>query len=569
MVTDNNTKSIFDFTNLKQFDLTFASEDDLLKFYTYKEEFKTYYFLNMNGRPVVMTNSSSDIGIEYEYSSIKDFKDWNKEKHFNVVGARDIEKRYFADVWLETTEFRTRYEKCVFNPAGNTSSKHFNFWTGSIEPRKGDVSKFLFHMDNLIVGTKEQKEHLIKSIAYAIKNPHVQTGTSIAMRGKPGSGKTTVSMIFEAIYPNHCMTVDDVEHLFGFNAETIHKKYFFMEESVWGGNKSSEGKLKNAITAKSRNIKIKNVTGMSMKNYAFYIFTSNEDWMVPVGPGDRRFNVFDCSDTLTKIPGYFDEFYEWLEGEGKHAILDYLLNEVDLTDFDPRKTIDTKAKTDLKTLSLRPVEKFLYNILSGEIDYEPIIESDWNAEVRITRLDMFEYFKTTSSKSMIEQGEFSRKLAAIFGFVTNWKDNWKDKKKGGFYKLPSKQECRELFAAHLKEEVDALFPDGGEPDPTPPTPPQDKVTVTQAIEKTQAAVVVPVVVAPPGTTAVPLGAGFTPPVAPPEKTEFEKAILEARKVAWVKALTPEKEPAKKLSSKLAFMKKEELAKLEEAVPETV
>lgn len=459
MVTENTQMSNIDFDDLEQFGVEFASEEDLAKFFIYKAQFEDYYFLNMSGKPVVMKMYQDDADLRYEYSSIYDFKQFHKEEHFMVVGRKSNEKKYFADMWLENANLRTRYDSCVFDPSGkNVTEKTFNFWRGFVEPVKGDVAKFLKHIDLLIDGTVAQKEYLLKRIAFEFRYPHIQTGTSIALRGPQGAGKTTISMTVQALCPNHCKVVDDIEDLFGFNSETLHTKFFFMEEAVWGGNKSSEGKLKNAITANTRNIRIKNITGTTVKNYAFYIFTSNEDWMVPVGPGDRRFSVFDCTSKLEAIPGYFDDFYAWLHGEGKHALLHYFLYEIDLEGFNPKKTIETQAKTDLKTLSLKPVEKFLFNILSGEIDYAPLDTDGWAGEVRLTRADLYNYFLENTSTNRVEQGEFSRKLATVFGFVPNWKDNWKDKKHGGFYKLPGKKECMAMFAKFLKEDTAMLFP---------------------------------------------------------------------------------------------------------------
>jgi len=547
MVTENSQKSNIDFDNLDQFGCEFASKEDLAKFLQYKEEFKEYYFLNLNGRPAILKVFNDDDGLQYQYSSIHDFKEYHVQEHFMVQGRKYPEKRYFADLWLEDATLRTRYEKCVFDPSGkDLGDKVFNFWTGFVEPKKGDVSKFLSHIDMLIDGSKEQKEHLVKLLAYQFRFPHIQTGTSVALRGPQGAGKTTISMCIKAMCPNHCYVVDKTEELFGFNSETLHTKFFFMEEAVWGGNKSSEGQLKNAITADTRSIKIKNLTGTTIKNYAFYVFTSNEDWMVPVGPGDRRFNVYDCTSRLEAIPGYFDEFYAWINGEGKHALLHYFLHEIDLEGFNPKKAIDTKAKTDLKTLSLKPVEKFIYNLLSGEIDYEPLLSSGWEEEARLTRADLYSFFLENTSTNRVEQGEFSRKLASIFDFAPNWKDNWKDRKHGGFYKLPSKAEGRIMFAKFLKEDPATLFPA------------QEVVEAIQAApelpEFADEETLRPAVVAAP---VEPVKAPVAHQVAESSKEVVERIkdqLQKSKEKEWVGAVAQPKPERMKYSSKLAFVK---------------
>lgn len=473
MVTENKIKSTTQKTNraprkkknivhiLNQFEidgLTMNSQYDMEKYIGYKILFNKYSFVKLSGKPVILQKIQEDGVIKYEYTSITDFKQFHVEEHFYTHNGFKKEKRYFADIWLENPKLRTRYHSTTFNPESVTceDKEVFNYWTGFVEAKQGDVSVFLNHIDLLIDGTKEQKEHLIKLIAYQVRNPHIQTGTHLALRGKPGAGKTSVSLSVKAICPNHSRVEDDIENLFGFNAESLHVKFFLMEEAVWGGNKSSEGKLKNLLTADSRNISIKNLTGITIKNYGFYIFTSNEDWMVPVGLGDRRFNVFDCTSTLIDNTEYFDTYYEWLNGDGKHALMNYFLHEIDLSDFNPRKTINTKAKTELKATSLKGTEKFIFDIINNDIDCD-LLPGRWEENHKVKRSMLYEYFDKSNKFGKISQGEFSRKLAQIFQFTDNWKDNWKNQELGGFYKFPSKRRCMELLAIYMKENVEDLF----------------------------------------------------------------------------------------------------------------
>lgn len=462
--TNNKSQDIFgcDAYELTVDGYEFSSLQEMEKYQGYVKRFSEYSFLNLSGKPVITKQAYNSAGLIYEFSSPADFHGFHKEEHFFAVNGKKIEKIYFSKEWIENKNLRTRYDSTTFDtsPEG-TPPNVFNFWTGYVEPKEGDVTPFLNHINNLIIGTQEHKDHLIKLLAYTVRFPHIQAGTSIALRGKQGSGKTTVSMVLKAICPNHCKIIDDIENLFGFNAETVHVKYFLCEESVWGGEKSKENKLKNLITCDSRSINIKNLNGLDIKNYGFYIFTSNSDWMIPVGPNDRRFNIFDCADTYIDNRTYFNEFYTWLHGDGKNFIMDYFLNKIDLTGFEPRNTISTDAKTDLKKLSLDAIDKFIFNILSSEIDFEPIEVQGWHDEIRLVRKDFFEFFKKSTSTNRVEQGEFSRKLAEIFGFPQKWQDNWKQRIEGsgttGIYKLPSKKECRVLFAKHIKENPEQLF----------------------------------------------------------------------------------------------------------------
>ncbi|WGS54421.1 DUF5906 domain-containing protein [Paraburkholderia sp. D15] len=448
--------------DLDQFGFLFNSVEDLAKYKKYVEYFEKYSLLNLNGKTVIVSSRTDpDVGLIYEFKSIKDFHDYHRRDNFYVCENDRCTKKFFSFLWIESETLCTRYEYATFNVNPEFKNPEaLNFWHGFVEPKKGDHKPFLDHIDKLIDGTKEHKDHLIKLLAYTVRYPQKQTGTSVALKGKQGCGKTTISLTLSEMCPKHSRIIDDVDDIFGFNDSTIHLKYFLMEESVWGGDKTKEGKLKNAITAKTRNIAIKHVSGTTIPNVAFYVFTSNEDWIVPIGTNDRRFNVFNCTDTLIGDREYFDKYYKWLEGEGKHYLVNYFMNEIDLTGFDPKNLVANDAKTEVKVQSLRPVEKYLYNLLSGELDYEFLSMQQWAMEAKLNRAEFFQHFKENSVFSnRIEIMEFSKTLGKIFNFPSNWAVNWKGGSTKPFYRLPGKAECQSLFAAYIGEKANMLFSD--------------------------------------------------------------------------------------------------------------
>ncbi|SAL76827.1 hypothetical protein AWB71_05333 [Caballeronia peredens] len=454
--TENTTES------LEQYGFLFASHADLAKFRKYIFAFKKYSLLNLSGKTVIVSSRTDEaVGFKYEFSSTKDFHEFHRESYFHVVIEHREVKKYFSFVWLEQPAFRKRFEYATFNANPSFNKKDaFNFWTGYIEPKKGDAQPFIDHMHKLLVGTKEEIDHAIKLLAYTVRYPHIRTDTSIGFRGVQGSGKTTVSMTMQALCPNHSRIIDSIDQIWGFNDHTIHVKYFLMEESVWGGDKAKEGQLKSAITAPTRHIGIKHVTSTTIPNYAFYIFTSNEDWIFPVDKGDRRFNIFDCTTTLVDDREYFNTYYTWLHGEGKHHLMHYFLYEIDLEGFDPKAMVVNQAKADVKAQSLRPVEKFLFNLLNSELSVDEIERQDWSAEIKVPREILFDFFKCNSAfASKVEIMEFSKTLGKIFSFPTNWASNWKGSKVKPFYRLPSRARAQECLARYMKEKPEHLFAD--------------------------------------------------------------------------------------------------------------
>lgn len=455
--------------SLFQFGYQFREQKSLDNFKVYLNRYKHYIFMDLQGKQVVSEKYTDSVTglVNWTHRSFKDFREHTLSDIFYVINKNTgyEQKVYFSEEWLETDWMRTQYRKTTFNP--DPSFKHapdlYNFWEGFVEAKKGDVSKFINHIDLLIDGTKEEKAYLIKLLAYVIRNPHKVTGTTLALFGEQGCGKSSVSYFLTKLCPNHAQFFDDLESVMaGFNGETLAVKFFLWEEALWGGSKKMEGKFKHFVTGATRTVEIKGVTKLIIPNYAFHVFTSNNEWLVPVDKGDRRNNIFGCTKTLIGNTKYFDELYAWIDGEGKHALYDFLLNEVDLTNFNPRATIETDVKIDVKLKSLDDFSSFMMAVLSGDITEQAL--DLWNdVERTVERDSLYEAFTSYHTHSRMDKREFSSKLAALLNFSSvaeKWKDNWKSKKDGksySYYKLPVIEVARKMFAESIKETTDTLF----------------------------------------------------------------------------------------------------------------
>lgn len=459
---------------------TCSSFQDKQLMLQYCNEFSDYFFVeDMGGKSVVISpilrkraitnNDGSETFVNdftYSYFSQVEFCKAKIKSHFN------IDKQYnkstyqvqvsFAEFWLKTrSEICTSYKYTVFDPNPKFKDpKTFNFWTGFVEPIKGDVTPFLNHIDNLIEGTAEQKAHIIKLIGYTVKFPHIRTDTTIILQGKQGSGKTTISETLRAMCPNHTAVVDNlVELLTSFNHEYHHTKYFLHEESIFSGDKKTNELIKPLITGITRKSRIKNITSVEIQNYSFHIFTSNNDNPVRIEDSDRRHNAFTCSSKLIGYKSYFKTYYDWLNNGGANALVHFFQNEVDYTHFEPTISIETDAKNLIKAQNLDPVESFIFNILAGAID--PISEDKRyqtekmeTQDLTVPRRELFEHFQSfhnTAGRNIIRfsQQSFNAKVQQIFQFPDGYTE-WKNKAIGRYFKFPKLAEARKLFAQYVK-----------------------------------------------------------------------------------------------------------------------
>lgn len=440
--------------------LKFPDELNRDKYLEMKKRYNRYILLNIEGKPVVseIVSIKGKKTVNYYHRKFNDFLDFNRDDHFLVEVTGKQRKMYFAAHWLETKELRTKYNYSVFEPNPNFDDPEaFNFWRGYVEAKQGSVERFYNHIDILIKGTQEQKEHLIKKIAYTIKYPHINIGNVVALRGKEGSGKTTaIAELLMAVCPNHSMMTSNLEEfLTGFNGETVYIKYVLGEEALWGGDKTLQGKFKHAVTGQTRKIEIKGITSFHVDNYCQFFFTTNEDWVLPVSENDRRGEIYDCTDILIGNRKYFAEYIEWLHGEGKHALMHHFLHEIDLEGFDPREVVENEAKLDVKLQSLGHVEKFIYSSLNGEIS-DLCLDKWTDIEFNVKRAELYEAFRE-NTRSKVDQKVFSGVLNKIFNFPENWKDNWKNSTKGSFYKLGTLVEARLKFCKFIKADYKSLF----------------------------------------------------------------------------------------------------------------
>ncbi|HEX8980259.1 MAG TPA: DUF5906 domain-containing protein, partial [Parasulfuritortus sp.] len=242
------------------FGYDFANQSEQDKFTRYLKEYSKYKFVNMNGKPVVVKEFNDNELLRYEFSSVNDFNIFHSQDKFDVIDGKKVITKYFSKEWIQNEQMRKRFGTTTFDPSNSNSSDVFNYWRGFVKPIKGNYQPFIDHINKIIKGTQEEKDYIVKLLAYSVRFPEKLTETALAFRGNQGAGKTTISETMRAICPYHSSVIDDLDSLFSFNAETIHTKYFLMEESVWGGEKSKSGPLKNLITSKTRKISIKNIT---------------------------------------------------------------------------------------------------------------------------------------------------------------------------------------------------------------------------------------------------------------------------------------------------------------------
>ncbi|MFI0454631.1 hypothetical protein, partial [Actinomadura sp. 6N118] len=98
-------------------------------------------------------------------------------------------------------------------------------------------------------------------------------------------------------------------------------------------------------------------------------------------------------------------------------------------------------------------------------DDESLISEKWiSEEIKVNRQKVYDgfvkYCKDHDLHKTLRDNPpavFTKKLAELFDFPKNHKDNWKDAKIGRYYKIPQLNNAREMFCEAIKVDICVFY----------------------------------------------------------------------------------------------------------------
>lgn len=278
-----------------------------------------------------------------------------------------------ADEWLKSLHAR-RYCRIDFNPKGNCSPDTFNLWQGfGIEPKEGDdkIQTFIYHVDNIICrGDKTLSCYLWNWMARLVQTPWDQTNRSaLVIIGEQGTGKSMFVEMLGNLFGKHFFKSNDSEKtLSRFGLFQLQAKILvFMDESSWNGNQQQANQLKSLITSDTISGEKKGADVLIVKNYANFIFCSNDLNPVSIDARDRRFVVFKMSNAKINDISYFKRLSDEMKSGGYEQLMNKLMKH-DTTDFWAQIKPETEESFEIKINSASSVIKYIYSFLQdGEL----------------------------------------------------------------------------------------------------------------------------------------------------------------------------------------------------------
>jgi hypothetical protein len=272
--------------------------------------------------------------------------------------------------WWLAHPTRRQYEAMTFSP-GQTVPGVYNLWQGFYcPPLPGDRHhSFLEHLyNNVCSGVRAYYDYLIGWSARAVQKPDRPGETAIVMRGKPGTGKSFFANQFGKLFGRHYLHVSNAAHLIGqFNSHLRDCVVVFGDEAFYAGDKKHESVLKTLITEEHMMIEQKGVDAELSPNFTHLILASNEDWVVPAGPAERRFFVLDVGEEHQRDTRYFRHILADMNSGGRENLLHYLLT-YDLDEFEVRDVPTTQALQDQKLRNLDPMHDWWHSkLMDGKL----------------------------------------------------------------------------------------------------------------------------------------------------------------------------------------------------------
>jgi hypothetical protein len=338
--------------------------EDTLRFFNEK------YMVTCDGGRVFVCEPRDDPALHRRYFvhiRPTEFKVLHANRRVHIGNDNEGNPIYNDAVpfWLKHAERRQYTGGLVFHPGRDVAPDQFNLWQGfSVAPRPGEWSKLREHLLNVLcAGREDHFNYLFGWKARAVQRPDLKGEVAVVVIGEEGAGKSTVGEIFGYLFGQHAFAVSDPRHLTGnFNFHLRDCVFLHAEEVFHAGDKTAASILRNLITSPTLVIEGKGQNAIIVPNRLHLMMTANPGWVIPAGPGARRFFVLYAGNKHISDYAYFGAIRDEMENGGYEALLYDLLN-YDLSNFNIRAVPGTDALIEQKKLSHEPHRSWWEDVL--------------------------------------------------------------------------------------------------------------------------------------------------------------------------------------------------------------
>lgn len=349
------------------------------------------------------------------------------------------------------------------NPDGAPATPgYFNFWSGfAVTPSEtGTWNIFRDHLRTNVCNEDDSHfQWTLAGLAHLVQRPRERIGTALVLRGGMGVGKSKVGEVIGSLFPAHYFQVDDPRYITGqFNFHQASCLLLQAEEAMWAGDKTAEGRIKGLVTSSQQMVEAKGVDPIRFQNYVHVLMTSNEDWVVPAGVGERRFFVMDVNPRCAQNHDYFRDMDAELATGGRERLLFNLLN-FNLSKVNLRQIPRTLALLEQKMRSLDPLHAWWSNCLMAGAQTRNA--DSWSQEVPVAALyeDYVRACEMMGAGRKRDVGTFGSQMAKLAPGLVRRQirrrcDENNQARRVWVYSFPSLIACRNAFDTPIGQECD-------------------------------------------------------------------------------------------------------------------
>jgi len=255
---------------------------------------------------------------------------------------------------------------------------YLNAWTNGIDVGvKGDgVERWLSHFETM--GWSEHRDHMLKWMAFTLKYPERKINHIMILGGGEGNGKDFILYPLVRAMKNDTVTIDGDDLLEKFNGYLFGTKYLHINETDLGDRKEAihiNNKLKRIATSPPDTLRLneKYIKNLSIRNIVNVTMTTNSPEPVKVISQSRRYYAVWTDLSIRGEDGqvteewkqYWEARWNWIrDQEGWKVCVWYLMNEVDLTGFDPKETpVVTEYMKEIQESSQDPISAIIQELV--------------------------------------------------------------------------------------------------------------------------------------------------------------------------------------------------------------
>jgi hypothetical protein len=262
------------------------------------------------------------IGKNTEFMQVDAFHHLHKSDQ--LIRGGDGKRLYVSREWDNWRLRRSYKGGVVFAPNGQVSPDVYNLWRGwAVEGVEGDWSLLRRHLFEVVCQRDPFNfAYLMSWLINLVQAPADKPGVAVVVKGSKGTGKSKVAEWVGKLAPHHSLTLNKDVHAFGqFNGHLKEAIFVRMEEPFWAGDKKAEAAFKSMVTDNNQFIEDKGLKGEEFANHLHFWQCSNEDWIVPATPDERRFFCLMTSEEHKKDFPWFAAIDEQMSSGGLAAMM--------------------------------------------------------------------------------------------------------------------------------------------------------------------------------------------------------------------------------------------------------